>query len=64
MFKEAGLLGSQIRPGVFAVRCPNERAHSQGEPYDSSTVIFAPQKPGGRGTFYCSHTAGCSEVFR
>lgn len=64
MFAEADMLGRQIRPGVFAVRCPNEDAHSQGEPYDSSTVIFAPEKPGGRGTFFCSHTAGCSEVFR
>lgn len=64
MFKEADMLGPQLRPGVFAVRCPNEDAHSQGTPYDSSTVIFAPPEPGGRGTFFCSHTAGCAEVFR
>jgi hypothetical protein len=64
MFACAGMLGSQVRPGVFAVRCPNEHAHSGGEPFDSSTIIFAPKKPGGRGTFYCSHTSACSEVFR
>jgi hypothetical protein len=64
MFARAGMLGRQVRPGVFAVRCPNEQAHSQGAPFDSSTVIFAPKEPGGRGTFYCSHTAGCAEVFR
>lgn len=64
LFSKAGMLGKEIKPGVFAVRCPNEHAHSQGEAYDSSTVIFAPEKPGGRGTFFCSHTAGCSEVFK
>lgn len=64
MFAKAGMLGRQIKPGVFAVRCPNQHLHSQGEPYDSSTVIFAPPKTGGRGTFFCSHTSSCSEVFR
>jgi hypothetical protein len=64
LFKSAGRLGRQIRPGVFAVRCPNEGSHSQGRPFDGSSVIFAPQKSGGRGTFFCSHTSGCSEVFR
>jgi hypothetical protein len=62
LFAKAGMLGPQLRPGVFAVRCPNEGAHSQGAPFDSSTVVFAPEKPGGRGTFFCSHR--CSEVFR
>jgi hypothetical protein len=64
MFGRAGMLGRQVRPGVFAVRCPNEHTHSAGEAFDSSTVIFAPKEPGGRGTFFCSHTSGCAEVFR
>lgn len=63
MFKRAGLLGREVRNGVFAVTCPNERAHRSASS-DSSTVIFAPEKPGGRGTFFCSHTSECSEVFR
>lgn len=64
LFKHAHMLGPQVRPGVFCVRCPNETAHHAGAPFDSSTVIFAPKIPGGRGTFFCSHTSACSEVFR
>lgn len=64
VFARAGMLGQQVRPGVFAVRCPNERAHHSGKPFDSSTVIFAPSKPGGRGIFFCSHTSECSEALR
>jgi hypothetical protein len=64
LFKNAGWLGRELKPGVFAVKCPNENAHSQGRAMAGSTVIFAPKNPGGRGTFFCSHTSGCSEVFR
>lgn len=64
MFQKANMLGGQVRPGVFAVLCPNQDKHHQGFPYDSSTVIFAPKKRGGRGTFFCSHTSSCSEVYR
>jgi hypothetical protein len=64
LFKRAGRLGRELDPGVFAVRCPNEAMHSQGRPLDGSAVVFAPQKSGGRGTFFCQHTSGCSEVFR
>jgi hypothetical protein len=63
-FASRGDLGPQIRPGVFAVRCPNEAAHTSGRAFDTSTVIFAPSRPHERGTFYCSHTSGCSEVFK
>lgn len=65
LFKKAGMLGRELRPGVFAVECPNAGAHSgKAKPGDSSSVIFAPEKPGGRGTFFCSHTSQCAEVFR
>lgn len=64
LFKKAGRLGRQVKPGVFAVRCPNERTHSQGRTLDGSAVVFAPKKPGGRGTFFCQHTSACSEVWR
>ncbi len=63
-FRQAGWLGRQVRPGVFAARCPNEARHSQGRPLDGSSVVFAPRKPGGRGRFFCSHTSSCSEVWR
>jgi hypothetical protein len=66
LFRWKGLLGPQIRPGCFAVRCPTEHFHSQGKPFDTSTVLFAPP-PGSwndRGTFYCSHSSFCTEEWR
>jgi hypothetical protein len=66
VFKLAGWLGGEVRPGVFAVRCPTEQFHSTGSPFDSSTVIFAP-RPGARdrrGVFYCAHSSHCSEAWR
>ncbi|RYZ03020.1 MAG: bifunctional DNA primase/polymerase [Myxococcales bacterium] len=66
VFKLAGWLGDEVRPGVFAVRCPTEQFHSTGRPFDSSTVIFAPS-PGSRdrrGVFYCAHSSHCSEAWR
>ncbi|MBM4364271.1 MAG: bifunctional DNA primase/polymerase, partial [Deltaproteobacteria bacterium] len=64
VFAAARMLGPQLAPGTFAVRCPNEQAHSGGTPFDSSTVIFAPARPGGRGVFYCAHTSACAGTFR
>lgn len=64
LFKRSGMLGPEIRPGVWAVRCPNEHRHSPGKTSLSSTVIFAPEEPGGRGTFFCSHTSFCSDAVR
>jgi len=55
-FLAAGLLGKQLRPGVWAVRCPNGDQHTTGHDFDTSTVLFAPAGPGGRGRFYCSHS--------
>ena len=54
-FRAAGWLGPQIRPGVWAARCPNEAAHSCGETFDSSSVLFAPKPGQRRGYFFCSH---------
>jgi hypothetical protein len=63
MFEYAGLLGERIGNGKWVVTCPNEHNHLHRSG-TSSTVLFAPEKLGGRGTFYCSHTSSCSEVFR
>jgi hypothetical protein len=63
LFRRAGLLGEQIRPGVFAVTCPNEAKHSQRSG-SAGTVIFAPKFAGGRGTFFCSHDSHCSGLYR
>jgi putative DNA primase/helicase len=57
-FEKMGWLGPQIKNGVFAVLCPNQSLHSNGKPFDSGTVIFAPEN-GGIGTFFCSHTSHC-----
>lgn len=62
-FDEAGWLGDEIRPGVFAVLCPNRNEHSTGEDFDTSTVIFAPGPGGQRGHFHCSHEH-CRGVMR
>lgn len=63
IFRRTGRLREQIRPGVFAVVCPNEAAHTT-KGGRGGTVIFAPRRPGGRGVFYCAHTSACSGVFR
>lgn len=63
LFKKAGLLLGEVKPGVFAVECPNEAFHSAGSS-KSATVLFAPKEPGGRGTFFCAHTSACAEVLR
>ncbi|HKO49969.1 MAG TPA: bifunctional DNA primase/polymerase [Polyangiaceae bacterium] len=55
-FLAAGWLGKQLRPGVWAVLCPNRDQHTTGQDFDTSTVIFAPAGPGGRGRFHCSHS--------
>lgn len=55
-FAKAGWLGPQIRPGVFAVVCPNRADHTAGRDFDTSTVLFAPRPGLVRGTFYCSHS--------
>lgn len=49
-------LGPQIKPGVWAVRCPNRAQHTCGHDFDSSTVLFAPPRAGGHGRFKCLHS--------
>jgi hypothetical protein len=62
-FKAAGWLGDELRPGVFAVLCPNRSAHSTGRDFDSSTVVFAPEPGKRRGRFFCSHEH-CKQEWR
>jgi len=63
VFKRAGFLGKRLGNGKWAAVCPNEGSHSTDSSM-SASVLFAPKHPGGRGTFYCAHSSGCSEVFR
>jgi hypothetical protein len=66
LFQRRRMLGRQFKPGCFAVRCPTEQHHSRGEPFDTSTVLFAPRPGSGdsRGVFYCSHSSFCTETWR
>ena len=37
--KTAGLLGSEIKPGKYACRCPNEAEHDKARPSNRSTTV-------------------------
>ena len=41
-FEVQGDLGIQIKPGVWAIRCPNSSSHTCGKDFDGSTVLYAP----------------------
>lgn len=65
IFRARGDLGPQIRPGVWAVRCPNESQHSEKRRrFAGDTVLFEPP-PGGRGPgwLYCAH-AHCQDIMK
>lgn len=51
-----GWLGPQIKPGVFAVRCPNAIEHTQGRDFDGSTVLYASEHFGFYGAVLCLHS--------
>ncbi len=61
-FAVDGLLGPELRPGVWAVKCPNRAAHTVGRDFDSSTILFAPGPGQHRGFLHCSH-AHCRELY-
>lgn len=54
-FKARGWLGAAVEPGKWAVVCPNESAHTGGERYDTSTVLYAPGAGEVLGWVHCSH---------
>jgi predicted P-loop ATPase len=57
----AGWLGRPLGPDKSAARCPQEDQHTTGSRFNGSTIVFAPQAPGGLGWFFCSH-GHCREV--
>jgi hypothetical protein len=63
LFAAVDWLGPVVKAGARAVRCPSESLHTTGEVYDSSTVLFAPQRGHQYGWFYCSHEH-CRELYR
>jgi hypothetical protein len=55
-------IGEQVGVGKWIVACPNAAQHtSKPGRRDSSTVLFAPSRPGGHGRVWCSH-AHCAGV--
>jgi hypothetical protein len=55
LFRRRGWLDKALSPGKWSVRCPWEDEHSKGEPFDSSTVLFAPRGGDEPGWWHCSH---------
>jgi hypothetical protein len=51
----AGYLGRPLGQDKNACRCPQEDQHSTGSRWNGSTIVYAPQRPGGLGWFHCSH---------
>lgn len=56
-FAEHYWLDDELKPGVFAARCPNESFHEWGERFDGATTVRAPEQRlcAGDGTFHCAH---------
>jgi hypothetical protein len=63
LFAEYYWLGDEIKPGVFAVRCPGEIVHNGGERFDGSTVIQAPTNGDEFGQLRCRHTQ-CNGIWK
>jgi hypothetical protein len=55
-FMGRGWLGPEIESGKWAVACPWEAAHTKGQTYDSSTVLWAPGPGEAVGWWHCSHS--------
>lgn len=51
----------ELRPGVWVVRCPNEREHTSGTTGDTSTLLFESNTLAGPGAIYCQH-AHCRKI--
>lgn len=62
-FLRNGWLGPELKPGMFAVRCPNSAQHTQGRDFDGSTVLYTSKHYGFYGSVLClhSHCAGVTE---
>lgn len=62
LIEDGWTIGEQVGVGKWIVACPNAAQHTgKAGRRDSSTVLFAPSRPGGWGRIWCSH-AHCSGV--
>jgi hypothetical protein len=55
VFKAREWLGDAIETGKWRARCPWEDQHTKGDPYNTSTVLFAPGSGEIWGWLHCSH---------
>lgn len=55
-FVHAGMAGRMLGLDKMAVICPWEAQHTQGDKFDSSTVVFGPGAGSNLGFFHCSHS--------
>jgi hypothetical protein len=55
VFRDRGWLGQAITPGKWAVACPWEDQHTNGERFDTSTILFASDDGDTLGWLHCSH---------
>jgi hypothetical protein len=54
-FRKRGWLGDVLAPGKWLAVCPNAAAHTKGEQFDGSTVLYAPGSGEEVGWVHCSH---------
>ncbi|MGH8055793.1 MAG: hypothetical protein ACREOH_00950, partial [Candidatus Entotheonellia bacterium] len=54
-FQARGWLGDEIEPGKWVAACPWDAGHTKGEPFDTSSVLFAAGDGDVLGWFHCSH---------
>jgi hypothetical protein len=55
LFQGRGWIDQELSPGKWSVLCPWEAQHTTGQPYDTSTVLFAPHAGEAWGWWHCSH---------
>jgi hypothetical protein len=55
-FVRNGWLGPELKPGMYAVRCPNAGEHTQGRDFDGSTVLYTSRHYGFYGAVLCLHS--------
>jgi hypothetical protein len=61
LLRARGDIGREMEPGVYIVRCPNERSHTVGTTGNNSTVLYPPDPGKELGAIHCKH-AHCSDL--
>jgi P4 family phage/plasmid primase-like protien len=57
LLRDDGLLGDEVEPDVWIIKCPLDSEHTTGEPFDGKVRYYAPTSPGHTlGTIVDLHT--------